>query len=321
MKNIRTILLLSALGVASIFTACDNMEDDVPPTNSSNIIVNNDRFTTTKNQGVLFNILTNDSIGSNAAITFTQPVNGTVQAGNSQGIIYYQPRNNFMGIDSFSYQACIGGDCAIAKVFVEVKDSLATSGCTLMARPDTASLNKNQTLTFNILQNDQQCLGTTNSGTATIIQQPAHGQAGINPNGQLVYTPANNFTGLDYIQYKLSGANGTSTTFVALQVFGQGPCTLVANMDQVNLIHNMSWDSVSVKVMANDTWCQNGTAPVVNLSYTQTLYGNLIKIGTGPQTRIIYSTQANVHNVTDRFTYFLCQGNTCDSASVKVHIQ
>jgi hypothetical protein len=298
------------------------MEDDVPPTNSNNIIVNNDHYSTIKNQGLLFNVLTNDSIGSNAAITFTQPVNGTVQTGNSQGVVYYQPRNSFMGIDSFSYQACIGGNCAIAKVFVEVKDTISTSGCTLIARQDTAFVPTNQTSAINILLNDQRCLGTTNAGTATIIKQPAHGQASINPNGQLIYSPAPNFSGWDDVQYKLTGPNGTSTAYVLIQV-GSGPCNVNAVNDITNLVHNQAFDSVSVKVLQNDFWCQNGTpAPVITLpNGNQSNYGNMVIIGTGANARIVYMTNTPAHNVTDMFTYRICQGNNCDNATVSVHIQ
>jgi hypothetical protein len=214
MKKIKSLFLLSTLGAASIFTACDK-EDETSPLRASQLIANNDNYTTLKNQALQFNVLTNDSIGNNATVTITQAGIGTVQAGSIPGAFTYQPQNNFIGIDSFSYEACVGVNCATAKVFIEVKEPVAP--CSLKAVVDTIAYYGNKplnTVTLDILKNDELCGGT--DVTPTITVHPGLGQAVINANNQLVFTPpaTRPNPGHDGLRYKITGANGTSEIHV-----------------------------------------------------------------------------------------------------------
>src|SRR5688500_15951345 len=131
MKKLNSFKYLAgALLAGAFFTACDKFEDDVPPARMTNLIVNNDHYTTLKNQRVQMNVLANDTIGGTATLTFGQPQHGTIQAGNN-GDVFYQPTANYTGPDSFTYTACLGTNCGTAVVNIDVRNGGGTDTTTV----------------------------------------------------------------------------------------------------------------------------------------------------------------------------------------------
>src|SRR5688572_2182614 len=168
MKNnnyIRT--LLGALLLGSVITACDKFEDDVPPTGMANMHLNNDSFTTLKNQSLQIDVLANDTIGGTATLSFGQPQNGTIQSTNNGGILY-KPTHNFTGMDSFSYTACLGNDCASAMVNISVKND-TTNVCAVTAVDDIRSFRKGTYYdSLRVMLNDNLCGETAANTTMSI---------------------------------------------------------------------------------------------------------------------------------------------------------
>ncbi|HSI89783.1 MAG TPA: Ig-like domain-containing protein, partial [Adhaeribacter sp.] len=300
--------------IAPFLSSCDKFKDDVQPAKMSQLIVNDDHFVTKKNQGLQFNVLTNDSVGSNATLQFTQPRNGLIQPGTN-GNVQYVPVQNFVGTDSLTYTACVGNDCASALVTINVQpDSINT--CTLIARNDSLITTENQTFTLDILQNDSHC-----NGSLSLASLPVNGQARINASKQLVYAPNTNFTGTDRLTYTLLANGTTATGTVDIRVTpAQSGCRVQANPDVINLPHPNSFDSTAVDILANDTWCNNGTTVVANL-VSQPTYGSASIVFSGPNTRLIYMTATPSRNVADTFQYRICQGNDCSTSTVTVNIQ
>jgi hypothetical protein len=280
-----------------------------------------DSFTTGVNQAIQINVLANDTIGGQTNIQFTQPQHGTIQTG-APGLVYYQPDQNYIGIDKFNYVACLGNNCLTGLVTITVTDSAVT--CNLSAANDSLLISPavSQTVPFSIkiLQNDNAC-----NATPIIIQQPIHGQAYINPNNkELIYTRPSNFSGQDVIIYQLSNGSNSVTASVKINMY-QPSCTLQANLDTVTMIrHFGAVDTVTAKVLANDTWCPNGTTPTVQVIY-QPYYGGYSIIGTGPNTRIKYITAQAPKNVTDKIRYRICQTinnqQVCSDSEMQIRIR
>jgi hypothetical protein len=309
MKNQSLFPLFAGLfALVSLLSGCDKFEEDSTPQLATTLMLRNDFYSTQKNQAIQLQVLANDSISGQTSISFSKPSHGTLQATGTPGSVFYQPEPNFVGRDTVYYSVCLGQNCISASAFITVLDGT----CTVRLTDDTATVYTNQTSTINILQNDITC-----SNSPVIVLAPNFGHARLNAANQLEYTPNLNFTGWDDVSYKV----GSVTARVLINVKTAMPtCTLTANADAVNLPHNRIIDSVAVDVLANDIWCANAPAVSVHL-INQSSYGSVLVTGSGPTTRIWYTTNTTARNVTDNFQYRICQGSTCTTSSVTVNIQ
>ena len=86
-----------------------------------------------------------------------------------------------------------------------------------VAVDDSASTDEDSAITIGVLTNDTDVDGDTL--TVTAITQPTNGDAAINGNGTVTYTPLANFHGTDSFTYTISdGHGGTDTATVSLTV-------------------------------------------------------------------------------------------------------
>lgn len=317
MKNLRSTIILGVLTLGSLFTACDNFDKDVPPARMSQVIVNDDTFTTKKNQGVQLDVLANDSIGGQATLQFSPPAHGTIQT-NSNGTVFYQPDLDFIGNDNFNYKACIGNDCATALITIQVKnDSINT--CTVKANDDFRSIDASYYpyKIMQVLMNDNLCGIDTLATNVKITNGPAHGQAYVTSLNKIYYTPANNYFGPDVITYTISNSKGLSTAKIYIDLV----CWTIPNPDVANVVRHLGTfsDSVSINLLKNDKICPN-KAPVT-LSVVGPLIGNYGTFMVAPNGRVIYTTSYPGKNVSDHLTYRICQGNDCSNSGLTVYIK
>ncbi|MFC5272372.1 Ig-like domain-containing protein [Adhaeribacter terreus] len=298
--------------IVFLLSGCDKFEEDTAPLLASTLVVRNDFYTTTKNQAIQLHVLANDTISGQTTVEFGKPMHGTIQPTGTPGSVFYQPETNFVGRDSVNYKVCIGPNCISASVIITVQADSTGNPCTVFVADDTVSVYANQSSVINILQNDITC-----NKIPVIISRPDSGLATLNSNHQLVYTPQANFTGTDVLWYSI----GSSMAKVTIRVKPAVPnCTLTANPDVVNLLHNQVVDSVAINVAANDIWCTN--APTISIHFiNQSSYGSLQVIGSGTNSRIVYMTSTPLHNITDSFQYSICQGTNCSTSTVTVNIQ
>ncbi len=293
-----------------ILSSCDKFEEDSRPLLAATLYLKNDNYTTKINQAIQLQVLANDSVTNRASVTFGSPKHGTLQETGTPGQVFYQPEHNFTGTDSVNYQVCIGSNCISAKVSITVLPDSAN--CMVSITDDSISVFQNQTSTINILQNDIAC-----SYKPVISRQAQSGQASLNSNNQLMYTPNPGFTGTDEVHYAL----GTLTGKVTIKVKpAQANCTLTANPDVVTLLHGQPYDSTVINVLANDVWCPNAPTATINL-VSQSMYGSVQVVNYGSGQKILYSTTTSLHNVTDNFQYRICQGGNCSTSSVTINIQ
>ncbi|KAA9345584.1 Ig-like domain-containing protein [Adhaeribacter soli] len=287
------------------------------------VVARDDNATVTYNGSVTVNILTNDNSCGGSPSIAVFPNNGQAYI-NINGQLVYTPIRNFSGRDELTYSLSGPNGSTIAKVYLTV----SAPTCLVKANPDYATLQANTSVTVNILQNDNTCLGTSYYVTPGISQQPLYGQAYINANNQLVYTPNPGYVGPDEVLYNLTGNGNPSNAKVYFTVTpNQNPnCSLVANPDSVTLrrVSSQSYDTVSVAILQNDVYCQNGTFPTVQIVY-QPNYGRVSIVNNGLATRIIYSTTTAPRPVRENFRYRICQTingqQVCRDADIDIYIR
>jgi VCBS repeat-containing protein len=155
-------------------------------------------------------VLDNDTDADDDTLTVhvtVIPVNGTLTL-NTDGSFTYTPNPNFSGTDGFSYIANDGlADSAVATVTITVDP--VNDPPTSVA--DSYVTGVNTALDLNaangVLDNDTDS-ETPNALSAAIGTGPASGTLTLNADGSFLYTPNNNFTGVDSFTYR--AADGTS---------------------------------------------------------------------------------------------------------------
>ena len=307
-QNGTATAMVNIMVLDSVTTCTVTVQDDYVniPFNSYNTVVN---------------YLANDITCGILPTISTPPAHGQVRFDN-WGQLTYTPNRNYSGVDEFTYSVAGPNGNAIAHVYLNI----AAPSCVVRANPDYFTVQSNTSATVNILQNDNSCSGTTYMAYPSLLQLPQNGQAYINANNQLVYTPNAGYVGPDQLTYTLAGNGSASNANVYFTVVSNQNCSLVANPDSATLtrVSLQSNDTVSVAILQNDVYCQNGTFPTVQVIY-QPNYGSYSIVNNGPATRIIYSTTTAPRNVKDNFRYRICQTingrQVCHDADVDIFIR
>ena len=143
---------------------------------------------TPQEQTVTINVLANDYEDDLIVSSFTQPTlsNGVVEPNVGGESLTYIPADNYVGVDIFTYTACIQDSpsvCDTAQVTVDV----------ILAVNDVAGTAHEMVVSIPILDNDY--------GEMLIVQtttQPANGEVTISQDGlTVIYTPDDNYVGDD----------------------------------------------------------------------------------------------------------------------------
>src|SRR5213075_516918 len=152
------------------------------------------------------------------AILVSQPTHGVLTL-NTNGGFTYLPAANYLGSDSFTYQANDGAlNSGIATVTitvggvndapVAVDDSYTTLEDTILNVP-----------AIGVLTNDTDVDGDTLS--AILVSQPTHGVLTLNTNGGFSYLPATNYLGSDSFTYRANdGALNSGIATVTITIGG-----------------------------------------------------------------------------------------------------
>jgi gliding motility-associated-like protein len=166
---------------------------------------NDDAAATFMNTTITLLVLNND-VGSNISMQIVvQPAHGTasVNVGNT---ISYIPTASYIGNDYFTYRITDTqtGNSDIANVNITVQESPLAA---VTAIDDVAQTIMNNAIEIAVLGND---IGTGISLTA-IASLPQHGDVVLNTaNNTIIYTPDENFTGIDDFTYLIGGGGGAS---------------------------------------------------------------------------------------------------------------
>ncbi len=123
---------------------------------------------------------------------------------NADGTFSFVPANGFTGQVTYGYTISDGfGGTDTALVTIDI-----TNGNTTFATDDSYILNQGIQITGNILTNDYDPQGNTQTVNTTPVVAPLHGTLILNANGTFTYTPNPGFTGTDQFVYEVCD-NGT----------------------------------------------------------------------------------------------------------------
>ena len=284
----------------------------------------NDVFITLIDMPVESNIVANDfdPDGDNISIsTFptSQPENGTVVI-NSDGTFEYVPNLGFSGDDYFNYQICDDQTpslCTEAVVSITIIPPVDGINFTF-ANDDAANTDEDTPISGDLLANDTDPEGHTQSINPTPVNQPEHGTVIINFDGTYTYTPAPDYEGADQFTYILCD-NGTPSAcdeaVVYLVVNGENDPPLAID-DINNTIKNMPTCGF---VLTNDTELEGdglvlNTTPVVASANGTVSLNEDGKYTYTPDTDFVGE---------DSFEYVVCDDQTpalCDTAKVVIEV-
>jgi len=159
-------------------------------------------------------VLENDKVMAGNTLTAlvdTDPVHGSLNL-SADGSFVYTPQHDFSGKDYFKYKAT-DGKITSSPGFVII-DILPALPNKVVTKEDSYLLLKNESLTVcspGIIQNDSIPQNWAEKDiTVKLKTPPAHGTAHIQPDGSLLYVPEKNFTGKDYLYYKVELNAGSS---------------------------------------------------------------------------------------------------------------
>ncbi|QDU26079.1 hypothetical protein ETAA8_11530 [Anatilimnocola aggregata] len=277
----------------------------------------NDSFTIDEDQtlSVTESVLTNDSDIEGSALApqlASQPLHGTVSF-NADGTFTYQPHADFNGIDGFSYLVNDGqSNSEVATVTITVNPINDAP----IAVNDEYSIDEDQPLEVTgtgVLGNDSDIDNT--SLTATIVQGPLHGTVTLNADGSFVYTPAQDFFGVDGFSY--TAGDGSLASDVATVTINVAPVndSPVAVNDEYTTAEDTELVIEAPGVMLNDLDPDGGELTVQIVS--PPLHGT---VTLGADGRVAYMPTADYHGL-DGFSYTVSDGTTTsDVATVTVNI-
>jgi hypothetical protein len=197
--------------------ACDDANVTIsvtstPTVNNDPPVALNDAFTTLINTPVTNTVLNNDSdpdnnLNSTNGVTLvsggTAVTNGTLVL-NSNGTFTFTPTNGFTGTVEFTYQVADLGTPILydqAKVTIEVLEDPTNNET--FATDDAYMGTEDTPVSGNLLDNDYDPQGDTQTVNTTPLVAPQHGTLVIHPDGTFTYTPATNFNGQDQFVYQV----------------------------------------------------------------------------------------------------------------------
>jgi gliding motility-associated-like protein len=210
-------------------------------------VASDDTYTTAEDVTLNGNVGDNDSDPDGDVLAFTlnnEPVNGTLIF-TVDGTFSYNPNAEFFGSDSFTYTVCDDlGECDQATVNITITQVIDPH----TAVDDELTTLVNTPITINVLLNDINPEGLTLS--SFIADGPLNGNASLNVNGTLTYTPDANFIGLDSLTYFACNSLGfcpEATVYINVILPSNPP---VAVNDVFNISEN---ETLTNTVATNDS--------------------------------------------------------------------
>ncbi|MGV0599578.1 Ig-like domain-containing protein [Mycolicibacterium pulveris] len=240
-------------------TATATVYVTVNPVNDAPVAVD-DAVTVDEDSGAsVIDVLGNDTDVDGDALSVTtvsSAGNGTVTL--IDGVITYTPDTDFHGTDSFTYTVSDGnGGTATATVYVTVNPVNDAP----VAGDDSASTDQDTPVVIDVLGNDYD-VDAGDRLALLLTQQPQYGQASLNDDGTITYTPNPGFHGTDTFSYQLD--DGTDTSNIATVTITVHQAPLVANDDYVVTDEDTS---VLIDVLANDSDPTGDTITGITIEY------------------------------------------------------
>lgn len=270
------------------------------------LVANEDNVTTTAGNAITIDVIANDTGDGISISAVDNPANGTATISN--GKIIYTPRSGFVGTETFWYAIKdVHGAAYGTKINVTVTGE--NNGAYPTGIEDVVSTPKNTAITINVLANDLGTGLTLSSVNAYSLQ----GGNVVISNGQIRYTPKNNFTGVDKFWYVFKDEQDRGN-------FGQATITVTDSSSSAYPIANpdnyqtTQGTPQTLDILANDT----GAGLAIDTLYDYTAKGGTTRRGNNGT--VLYTPKAGFTGE-DNFWYVMIdsQGRT-NSAQVKITV-
>ena len=249
-----------------------------------------------------------------SSFTITQnPENGTIEINEELNQVVYTPNNNFSGNDQFSFeisdiQGLLSNNSTV---------SILVSDQAPKANDDEFIIKEDETTVMNVVVNDTDPQNNLNPLSIEIVTEPLNGIASVNTsNGNINYTPTENYFGNDVLEYLVYDEDGYSDKAkVTIFILSVNDAPSVDD-DQAETDEDAS---ISINVLSNDQDIDGEIIYSTLNIVDSTQYGILSLIdGTG---QILYTPDANFFG-SDQFTYRVCDDSSaCNTATVSITIK
>ncbi|OII22047.1 S-layer family protein [Frigoribacterium sp. MCBA15_019] len=231
-------------------------------------------------------VLSNDSGSGLTAAVATGPSHGSLVLGRD-GSFRYVPADGFSGTDTFTYTATdTEGRSTTSTVTLTVLPTAVDDTATAVAGTPT-------TIAGSALTANDDGIDTK----VTAVGTPGHGTASVTPAGDVLYTPADDFSGTDTVDYTVTDGNGgTDTGTVTVTVAPR------ASADTVDAVAGSPLDVPAGRgLLSND----GGSGPLSAALATAPTNGTVV---VNPDGSYVY-TPVKGFSGTDTFTYTLTDTN------------
>lgn len=219
-------------------------------------IANNDSFVVTQNVASPLDVLLNDSDIDGSIDTSSIEIIETTKAGTleilSNGALVYTSSSENIFVDSFTYRVKDneGLNSNIATVNIEI-NQVDTSPIALV---DSVETSKNQSISFNVLSNDNFKDIPVSQNPVVIEAKPSHGEIFIeNMTGQLSYMPNLNFVGTDTFTYRAVNNKGESSEAALVNILVNNKNYIpIIQPAEVNITTEFNNGDTIVNLIASD---------------------------------------------------------------------
>ena len=265
-------------------------------------------------------VLANDTDVSGSALTVAvseDPINGSLTL-SPDGSFTYQPNDNFVGDDTFTYIATNeAGESAVGSANITI-NALAAANTAPTAIDDTFETDEGVVLEIlaegGVLANDTDA--EFDILEAQIVSLPSNGQLVLNPDGSFTYTPLTGFSGVDSFRYTASDGTENSATATAVVLVRDVNDPPQGIADDFDVAFNETLTvGADESVLLNDTDSENDTLTATVA--TQPTNGTLDFDSDGT---FVYTPNTDFVG-TDSFTYEVSDGESSGAETVVVSIE
>ena len=288
-------------------------EKEVTPEPNTAPVAEDDNASTAYETNVTIDVLANDSDKDEDTLTidsFTSPENGKVEKQDSK--LIYTPSENFSGEDSFTYTITDGVDKSEAKVTITVKEEEKKNSIPV-AKDDNRTTSYETSISINVLENDSDLdneelsiKSYTTSTNGTVEQT----------DGELVYTPNDEFFGEDSFGYTITDGIDTAKAKVVVNVEEEEKEEPVNNVPIAKDDSSVTEyeKAVEIDVLVNDTDEDEDTLSIK--SYIQPSNGTVEE----RDGQLVYTPNKEFSGE-DSFTYTITDGVDDATAMVSIEIK
>ena len=229
------------------------------------------------------------------------PANGSATV-NPDGTIVYTPANAFLGTDSFSYTIRDGFGLLsnVAVVSINVLDGGANTAPA--AADDAIATGEDTPVTLNLTANDSDAEGNLLAGGITFVTSPVNGTLRLGAGGNVTYTPAANFNGVNSFTYTVRDSLGlvsaAATVTITVNAVNDAP---LAAADSATTSEDAP---VTFSVTANDLDVDGAVLANSVQIVSQPANG---QVSTSPDGTVTYTPTLDFFGV-DSFTYTVSDG-------------